>query len=101
MTETQLQSAIQSALQRLGYVVLRLNSGSARRRGYRIRLCPEGTPDLLVLLRAGRVLWIEVKLPGESLSAAQDEWRHRAAREGHLVVVVHSAATAIAAVRRA
>ena len=53
-------------------------------------LLEEGTPDLLVVMRHGRCLWIEVKRPGEEPTTIQ-RLRHRELRNlGHAVAVAHS-----------
>jgi hypothetical protein len=91
------ESAIQARgfalLKKMGYVFARNNSG-ARRGGkvkFGLRLGNRfgdsdscGGPDSLIFLPGSRVLGIEWKAPGESLSAAQRDWV-RAVR--HLKVV--------------
>lgn len=68
-TETEIQAEIREYLQLSGWLVYRMNSGG--RRG-RVTLHPAGTPDLLAL-KNGRVVWIEVKKPGEKPSNIQLE----------------------------
>ena len=105
MTETALSAAITTALEQLGYWVIRLNSGKVKgRRGW-IHLCPAGTPDLMVLMPCvladpGTVLFLEVKLPGGKASAEQEAWHQRARRMGHRVSIVSSVREAIKEVGR-
>lgn len=99
MSETKLSAAIASALAKLGYPVVRVQSGTARMGRYYVHMAARGTPDRIVLLRRGRVLWLEVKTPSGILSADQVAWHARAAERGHAVRVVKSVSDAIAAVR--
>ena len=99
MSETKLSAAISAALTKLGYPVVRIHSGKARVRGGFLQLAAKGTPDRIVLLRAGRVLWLEVKTPTGILSSDQVDWHVRAAERGHVVRVVKSVSEAIQAVR--
>jgi hypothetical protein len=69
MTEGQIQKQAIELLKLSGYLVFRLNSGKAR---HNIRLCPPGTPDLLVV-KDGMVLWVEMKKPGGVLREAQEK----------------------------
>lgn len=68
MTESEIQAQIVEYLELNRFLVFRLNSGRARNN---IRLCPPGTPDLLVISRHGSLWWIEVKKPGEELRLEQ------------------------------
>lgn len=52
---------IADALTKAGYMVLRLNSGTVKMGSRRIRLCPAGTADLMVLVPQGRAIFIETK----------------------------------------
>ena len=62
MSETSaVTGPIVKALNEAGYWAIRLNSGEAKRGKYRIKMCPSGTPDILVLLSGGRCLWVETK----------------------------------------
>lgn len=84
--------------------VLRMQSGT--RSGGRMRLCAPGTPDLLVLLRDGDVVWMELKRPGISKARsaqgktriAQEAWRADAERLGHRVHIVTSVQDALSLV---
>lgn len=89
--ERDLQTALLQALERIpDIVVIRQNSGRVKVRGGYVLLAPAGTPDLQVLLPAGRTIWIELKpdKPHHNAKtiAAQKAWRERAARMGHVVL---------------
>ena len=58
MIEAEIQKSIVDFLKAKGYLVFRMNSGYIRKN---VKLSPPGTPDLLVIMRDGKVLWIEVK----------------------------------------
>ena len=75
-----------------------LGSGKAARA---IRGVEPGTPDVLVMLRNGRVLWIELKTSTGKLSDAQTAWHARARSMGHDVLVARSVQDAVDAVREA
>jgi hypothetical protein len=99
-SETQLLFAIRDALLHTGRCLLwRHNSGrlaDARGRWVQYGL-GVGGPDLIGILRpTGRLLGVEVKLPGKHPEIAQASW-HRAAREaGALIIVAHSVEEALA-----
>lgn len=96
MSESAIQRSITDMAVAHGYKVYRLNSGG--RRG-RVRLLEDGTPDLLIVLRKGRSLWIEVKRPDEEPTVVQ-RLRHRELRNlGHAVAVCHSVPDFLAALR--
>jgi hypothetical protein len=99
MSETKLSASIASALTGLGYPVVRVQSGTVRAGGHYIHMADRGTPDRIVLLRGGKVLWLEVKTPSGMLSADQVVWHCRAAKLGHHVRVVRNVSEAIEAVR--
>lgn len=92
MSETDLSRAIQQALEAIGALVVRVQSGTAR--GGKQRLAKTGTPDLWVAWR-GATMWLEVKLPGEKLSEAQEIWHAKCRAEGGDVRVVQSAHEAL------
>lgn len=93
--ETQLQAAIVSALEQLGFHVERIQSGSHKvLRGY-LHCASKGTPDLYVLGWG----FLEIKMPGEKCTAEQFSWHARARDLGVRVVVVRSVAEAVEAVR--
>lgn len=89
MSETDLQSAIMKALKQAGYWAFRVNSGG--RQG-RVRLAPDGTPDICVVSPHG---WLEVKQPGKPLRPAQSDWHAQAQRLGVRVAVVTSVGEAV------
>jgi hypothetical protein len=97
-SETALSKSIRTALEAMGLRVLRLNSGKVKVSKGWMYLAPKGTPDLQVELRGGRVLWLEVKLPGEQLNADQVAEHERLTLNGHTVCVVRSPQEAIDAV---
>ncbi len=51
---------------------LRLNSGVIRKGSRFIKLCPVGTADRL-LCRPGRVVWLELKVPGQKTERKRQE----------------------------
>lgn len=61
--EGEAKKAIADALRSMGWRVLRLNSGIAKRGKHMIHLCPAGTPDILAFDREGVLLWVECKAP--------------------------------------
>lgn len=101
MSETDLSRSIAGALTKLGYPVVRIQSGVVRVGANYVHLADRGTPDRVVLLRGGRVLWLEVKTPSGLLSADQVAWHANATRRGHTVRVVKSVSEAVTAVREA
>lgn len=101
--ETALKRAILDALEVIGVEAWSTASGKVRaRRGY-VHLAPAGTPDILGYVADGRLLGIEVKVPGDSTSRERRElqqaWRDRAARAGCVVGVARSVADAVAIAR--
>lgn len=54
-----------------GYCVWRMNAGSIPYRGYRIKLAPTGTADVIGLTPWGRFLAIETKAPGQKPRPSQ------------------------------
>ncbi len=58
MIEAEIQKTIVDFLKAKDYLVFRMNSGYIRKN---VKLSPPGTPDLLVIMGDGKVLWIEVK----------------------------------------
>jgi hypothetical protein len=69
----------------IGALVLRLNSGQIRG----VRLCPAGTPDLL-LLRHGKPLFIECKTEQGRLSPVQKKMHARLRGMGFTVIVART-----------
>ncbi len=107
MSETELSAAICKALEALGYPVIRIHSGTIRAksfgdkagREYWMRLAKKGTPDRLVMLSGGRVVWMEIKLRSGKLRLEQADWHRMATRLGHKVVTVRSVSDALAVIR--
>lgn len=81
-TENDIQKEIREFMQLHGWLVFRMNAG--RRGG--AQLCPAGTPDLLCL-KNGRVLFIEVKRPGQKPSKVQKEFHELLMGNGFTVIV--------------
>lgn len=96
MSETQLQASIVDSLEKMGYLVIRVQSGKVRVRGGWMQLAPEGTPDLCVL--SSHTTWLETKTLTGRLRPAQVAWHERAKKGGHRVAVVRSVAEALTAV---
>jgi hypothetical protein len=92
--ETSLQARIVSALEAIGFLVVRTQAGKAKVRGGWMQLGPKGFPDLWVV---GRTL-LEVKTDDGELSPEQLAMHDRIRRAGELVAVVRTPAEAIRAV---
>ena len=67
-SESEIQSEIIKYLELRQFLVIRMNSGKARNN---VRLCPPGTPDLMVVSPSGLIWWIEVKTETGKLRPAQ------------------------------
>jgi hypothetical protein len=92
--ETSLQARIVSALEAIGFLVIRVHSGTVKvKRGW-MQLGPEGFPDLWVV---GHML-LEVKTGKGKVSPEQLAMHARIRRAGELVAVVRTPAEAIRAV---
>ncbi len=100
MSETQLSRAIQDALEAMGALVVRVQSGGLRTPSGYVRLAPAGTPDLYVAWR-GSQGWLEVKsVDGwNRVTEDQTEWHERATKHGVRVEVVRSVRAAVDAVK--
>lgn len=99
MSESQVQKDILAAIRaaRPRVEPMRLNSGTAK--GGKIRLAPDGTPDILcVLPPRGRSGWLEVKTSSGKLRPSQQKWRDRFLRTGTGYAVVRSVREALEAV---
>lgn len=97
--ETPLKAAILDALAAMGVVAWNSPSGQARVRRGRVHMAPKGTPDIVGYLDGGgRMLAIEVKVPGEEPKPHQAAWMDRARRAGVVVACAHSVAEAVAVV---
>jgi hypothetical protein len=93
--ETSLQARIVEALEDIGFLVIRVHSGTVKvKRGW-MHLGPEGFPDLLVVGQR----FLEVKTDDGELTLAQRTMHARIRRAGELVSVVRTPAEAIRAVR--
>jgi len=96
-SETAISRAIRDGLNAIGYPTIRINTGTARRRGHHVQLAPPGTPDNLCMRP---YLWLEVKRPGEKLEPSQIAWHAWAKRHDIPVATVTTTAEAIEAVRK-
>jgi hypothetical protein len=67
----------------------RLNSGAAMVGKRRIRMCRKGTPDIMVILKNGNMLWVECKLDTGKLTLDQHKWKIMIQEcEGHTHLVI-------------
>lgn len=99
MSEQPIVAAILKAFATLGVWAWRTNAGTAH--GGKIRLAPAGTPDILGVLRGGRLFGIECKDPKTGRArAAQEVWRVRAEHWGVLYGKVTSLSEALALYRQ-
>lgn len=99
MTETALSREIQDALESLGALVVRVQSGTFRGAGgHVVHGAQKGTPDLYVAWR-GRHQWLEVKTSEGELSHEQDSWHRFARQQGERVFTVRSVEQALRVVR--
>lgn len=85
---------IQSALEKAGYMCLRLNSGTAQKGKYFIKLCPKGTADLLLCLPGQLPIWLETKTADGHTNKAQVEaqaaFKAKVENLGHQYHKVHT-----------
>lgn len=79
--EKTIVASIRDLAESLGWYVIKMHGGP---------FMPTGMPDLL-LIRHGRVAWIEVKRPGEEPTKIQVHRMRELARAGCSVTVAHSA----------
>lgn len=94
LSETQISRGIQDAIEAMGLIVERLQSGTATGlRGGRMRLASPGTPDLFVAVGGG--LFLECKTPTGKLSENQLRWHRIARAHGVRVEVVRSVEDAV------
>ena len=98
MSETALSRESQDALESIGAIVVRVQSGKLNVRGHWVQLAPEGTPDLWVAWR-GNQQWLEVKTREGEASHEQDSWHRAARQQGVRVYIVRSVEQAIRVVR--
>ena len=98
MAEAVLVARILAFLEALGVLAWRQNSGVAKRGGYRIKLAPVGTPDIVGALRSGRMFGIETKDQGaretgkkmRATKEAQERWQRTASASGVLYAKVYT-----------
>jgi|TARA_Y100000310_G_scaffold135332_1_gene134215 hypothetical protein len=76
---------------------MRRNSGKRRSRSP--NGCETGTPDIEVMLRDMRVVWLELKVDKGKPSPEQLEWHAMARAMGHRVYVCRSVQEAVDAVQ--
>lgn len=102
-TETDLVRACLQLLGLRGLFAWRANAGGGLRRGrggrpVPVKANPAGTPDILAVLPprggspGGRLVGVEVKLPGGRLRPAQRAWMDNASAAGVLCLVVRDVA---------
>ena len=91
MSETnQITGPILKALEQMGWMAMRLNSGVAKKGKYFIKLCPAGTPDIIAFKAGEPVWWVETKKPKDQGGhtnreqvVTQSQFRERALALGH------------------
>jgi len=104
MSERELQRAIIHAIELsgLGHPI-RMNAGTmwaankSTGKAAPYRVGEAGTPDILVMLTQGQVVWFEVKTAKGKLQPSQVAWHERARGMGHAVFIVRSQQEALAA----
>lgn len=96
MTENDVKREIMATARAMGYIAIRVNAGKPRHNVYG---APNGTPDVLVLMRCGQTLWVETKKVGGKVSEVQTEMHKRMRGLGHAVTVARSVAEFIEAVK--
>lgn len=79
------------------FTVWRNNAGTALRESakgkqYRIRLSPEGTPDIIGFAPSGRFVAIECKVPGGHVRPRQKDFIERAVECGCYACIAYSSA---------
>ena len=87
MLESDIQRDIIKYLESQGYFVFRMNAGKVK---YNVKLSFPGTPDLLCLTGEGKLLFIEVKMPGKKLSDIQSKMHLELKKRGYDVIVAYS-----------
>lgn len=88
--EATIQRNIEALLASIGVKCWRLNAGLTFRRGKPVRGLPQGTPDLVMLLREGRAVFVEVKTEEGTVRAEQQVMHDELLGLGYEVLVVHS-----------
>jgi len=81
-----IQKEIIERLRLKGALVLRLNSGRAKNN---VKLCPNGTPDLLVIM-LNKLFWVEVKTKTGELNKDQKKMHLVLKAMGQTVIVARS-----------
>lgn len=94
MREAEIQKQIIDVLKLHNALVFRLNSGQ---RNNNVKLCPNGTPDILAILPT-QTLWIEVKAPKGKLRPTQGEMHAQLQERGQRVIVARSVDDVIEAI---
>jgi len=95
MTESQLVTSCLRYLQvceNLGKIVHcdRLNSGKVFTKHRRVTLCRAGTPDAYFIRNNGVMIWLEMKVGKNKLTAHQEEFRAKVENAGHFFYVIRS-----------
>ena len=91
MSETSnLTGPVLEEFNKRGIFAMRLNSGTAKRGRYYIKLCPPGTADVLAF-PSSRVMWVETKDTRDlkrkgSTADAQDAFRATVESLGHIYI---------------
>lgn len=93
--ETEISKNIAKALEKLGFIVIRLQSGMIKSGARFIHLCPKGTPDRICLGKNGVTLWFEIKKEDGDLSEDQIKWHEKAIALGHKVFTIKSVEEAV------
>ncbi len=98
-SETALSKDIATAIEKLGFTVLRLQSGIIKSGNRFIHLCPKGTPDRICLGPNGLTIWLEIKLEDGEMSEEQIKWHAKHKALGHHVFMVKSVSEAVEIVK--
>lgn len=93
MTESEIQKQIITYLKLSGCLVFRMNSGFSGRNN--VKLCPPGTPDLLVVGK--KLIWVEVKTATGKLRESQIKMHEKLRKRNQIVVVARSVKDVISA----
>ncbi len=86
-SEGSIQTDIVNYLESLDYIVIRHNAGHVK---HNVKLSPDFTPDLQVIMFDSQILWIEVKRPGKDLSKGQRDMKANLESRGQRVIVCRS-----------
>lgn len=96
--EGDIKRRILDALEAVGALAVRVQSGLVKVRGGWMHLAQAGTPDIYVLVPpTGLSLWLEVKTATGEEREAQLAWADTARRAGAVVRTVRTPAEAVAA----